>query len=105
MMFAGLLASVLLVNNLSRLFLTQVNFFSPTCFLCLTSRKSCLILVTMIVTASSIGNLQAKSGLPLLNRVVGWSVLGKSLSPNIANRMTDAIWISHLECSSIRLSW
>ncbi|KAK0203761.1 Phosphatidylinositolglycan class N-domain-containing protein [Desarmillaria ectypa] len=37
-----------------------------------------LIVVTMIVTASSIRCLQAKTGLPLLNQISGWIVLSMS---------------------------
>ena len=73
MMFGGLLASARFVN---KLFFIQVSPFPSIFFSTLIFQKTCLILVTMIVTASSIKQLQAKTGLPLLNRVVGWSALG-----------------------------
>jgi phosphatidylinositol glycan class N len=104
MMFAGLIASLRLVDKLSTLFFTQVGPLSSFQFLHLILQQSCLILATMIVTASSVRNLQAKSGLPLLNRIVGWTVLGTLLFLNTAKRMTDATLISCLECSSVFLS-
>ena len=36
-----------------------------------------MVLLSLIVTRSSVSFLQARQGLPLGNRVVGWSVLGK----------------------------
>ena len=45
-----------------------------------------LILASMSVTASSIRNLQAKTGLPLMNQVLGWVVLGTRISVPIADR-------------------
>ncbi|ETW77491.1 ATP exporter [Heterobasidion irregulare TC 32-1] len=39
------------------------------------SEQLVLILASMSVTASSIRNLQAKTGLPLMNQVLGWVVL------------------------------
>ena len=47
-----------------------------------------LIMLAMIVTRSSVASLQAKTGLPLGNQVVGWTILGK---PNICNPMLDTI--------------
>jgi phosphatidylinositol glycan class N len=39
-------------------------------------RQVLLILTTMLITASSVLNLQAKRGLPILNQLSGWTVLG-----------------------------
>lgn len=36
-----------------------------------------LVVLAMIVTRSSVASLQAKSGLPIGNQVVGWAVLGQ----------------------------
>ncbi|KDQ54666.1 hypothetical protein JAAARDRAFT_71932 [Jaapia argillacea MUCL 33604] len=36
------------------------------------------IAITMVITTSSVINLQAKAGLPLLNQVCGWVVLGSA---------------------------
>lgn len=35
-----------------------------------------LILLSMLITANSASNLKAKLGLPLINQVGGWIVLG-----------------------------
>ena len=50
------------------------------------SEQLVLILASMSVTASSIRNLQAKTGLPLMNQVLGWVVLGMCVSVPIAHR-------------------
>ena len=89
MMFAGLLASIFFGTKLSALFVKQVGLTFSFAFSPLMFQQSCLILVTMIVTASSIRNLQAKSGLPLLNRIVGWAVLGTLLYLHTAVKTTD----------------
>jgi len=39
-------------------------------------RQALLIVTTMLITASSVLNLQAKRGLPILNQLSGWTVLG-----------------------------
>lgn len=39
-----------------------------------------LLLLSMAITASSASSLRAKRGLPLVNQVVGWIVLGNSPS-------------------------
>ena len=37
-----------------------------------------LLVVIMVVTAGSVVSLQAKNGLPPLNQVAAWSILGMS---------------------------
>ncbi|KAG5727447.1 GPI ethanolamine phosphate transferase 1 [Termitomyces sp. T112] len=44
--------------------------------------QATLVVTTMIITASSVKGLQAKQGLPLPNRVLGWTVL--AVSPVLA---------------------
>ena len=39
--------------------------------------KTTFIAIAIIVTVSSASKLQAKTGLPLVNQVVGWVVLGE----------------------------
>ena len=49
-------------------------------FLCLSLslnfQKVSLLAATMMVTASSVVNLQAKNGLPPYNQLAAWSILG-----------------------------
>ena len=40
-----------------------------------------LLVLTMLVTASSVYSLRSKRGLPLVNQVLGWAVLGEMTSP------------------------
>ena len=91
MMFAGLfLAPMFIGTKLFRLFLKQVSLTFSFAFSSLIFQQSYLILVTMIVTASSIRNLRAKTGLPLLNRIVGWAVLGTLLYLHTTVKTTDS---------------
>ena len=39
--------------------------------------KTTFIALAMIITGSSVRKLQAKAGLPLVNQVAGWVVLGE----------------------------
>ena len=39
--------------------------------------KATFIAIAIIVTLSSASKLQSKAGLPLVNQVVGWVVLGE----------------------------
>lgn len=46
------------------------------------SLQSALIAVSKLVATSSIRHLQAKTGLPLINQVAGWSILGTPAVPS-----------------------
>lgn len=43
--------------------------------------QGCLIIATMLITTSSALSLQAKKGLPLMNQMTGWIVLGEKAWP------------------------
>jgi len=44
------------------------------------NRKTTFIAIAMVITGSSVGKLQAKAGLPPVNQVAGWVVLGEWLA-------------------------
>lgn len=48
--------------------------------------KASLILLAMIITASSVKSLQAKQGLPIINQTSAWLILG-----TLVNQLTSVI--------------
>lgn len=57
--------------------LFQVSKNSSCSLLLLNFWKVGLLVATMVVTASSVVSLQSKNGLPPLNQVAAWSILGR----------------------------
>lgn len=56
-----------------------------------------LIMLAMIVTRSSVASLQAKTGLPLGNQVVGWTILSmQNICDSKAEKHTDNILVASL---------
>ncbi len=58
----------------------------------------------MIVTASSVRCIQAKTGLPLLNQISGWTVLCTLLSSLRRQSLTMSTMYSYVFTASVHLS-
>ena len=60
-----------------------------------------LLVLTMLVTASSVYSLRSKRGLPLVNQALGWAVLGEIISSPFRHHQPLTM---HFAFHSIRLT-